>query len=812
MRIRRSYCPHAAFETGIRPVRAVAPRQPVNVRDGAAPKSVYRAEGRSCSILRTVPHPPQIPSLAPPATRLPQPLQGLTRLAYNLYWTWHPSVRSLFSRVDAGMWRRYRNPVPLLQAQRNWSDLLDNPDFMTEYTTQLQRFDQYIANGSDHWFQRRHGGRLDGPIAYFCAEYGLHESLGTYSGGLGVLAGDHCKSASDMALPFVAVGLLYRHGYFRQTIDADGHQEHAYPDLEPTRLPLLRVADADGDALLIPVELPGRTVWCAVWLAQVGRVPLLLLDTDIADNADQDRPITHILYVRGREMRLHQEIVLGVGGVRALRALGVAPAAWHLNEGHSAFMLVERTRELTAAGVSLDDALARVRRNAVFTIHTPVSAGNERFDVNLVRALAAPLTSGTGGTGVDIERILELGRGTDGDPGQFDMTAFSLRVTHGANAVSALHADTANGTWDHILDKPILDVTNGVHSPTWVGQPTRELYEGLGADLDDLDADRPDGRFWDELDRLPDGRIWEAHLRQKLELAFFARGRLRDQFARHGEAPEALQAVSAALDPAILTIGFARRFATYKRAALLFSDEERLARLIWDADRPVQFVFAGKAHPADRPGQRVIQEIFSKSRSPRFRGRVFILEDYDIRIGRYLVQGVDVWLNNPRRPLEASGTSGMKAAMNGVINFSVLDGWWDEGWTGDNGWAIGDRHVNPDEGAQDWADAQALYGILEQDLVPKYYDRDARSGLPLEWLRLMRRSAASTLWRFSTTRMLQEYVEQLYLPAAGVASEALDGTGPAGAAAAPAGAAGAVSEDAARPIAVGHAGEAGTGT
>jgi starch phosphorylase len=714
---------------------------------------------------RTVPQPPSIPTLAPPAVRLPQRLQGLTRLAYNLYWSWHPGVRSLFSRIDAGIWRRHRNPVPLLQAQRDWSELLENPDFMTEYTTRLRLFDAYLANGADHWFQRTHGGRLNGPIAYFCAEYGLHESLGTYSGGLGVLAGDHCKSASDMALPFVAVGLLYRHGYFRQTIDADGHQEHAYPDLDPTRLPLLRVADVHGEPLLVPVELPGRTVWCAVWLAQVGRVPLLLLDTDLAENADQDRPITHTLYVRGREMRLHQEIVLGVGGVRALRALDIEPSAWHLNEGHSAFMLIERTRELTASEVPLEAALERVRRDAVFTIHTPVSAGNERFEADLVRRLAAPLTDGTG---IDLERILELGRGSDGDPGQFDMTAFSLRLTKGSNAVSALHAETANATWRPLLSDPILGVTNGVHAPSWVGQPIRELYESLGADLDDLDPERPGDRFWEHLERIPDERLWEAHLRQKLELAFFARGRLRDQFARHGEAPEALQAVSAALDPAILTIGFARRFATYKRAALMFSDEERLARLIWDTDRPVQLLFAGKAHPADRPGQRVIQEIFSKSRSPRFHGRIFMLEDYDIRIGRYLVQGVDVWLNNPRRPLEASGTSGMKAAMNGVVNFSVLDGWWDEGWTDDNGWAIGGRHVDPDEGAQDWADVQALYGIMEREIVPRYYDRDPETGLPGDWLRLMRRSAASTVWRFSTTRMLQQYADMLYLPAAGL--------------------------------------------
>jgi starch phosphorylase len=494
-------------------------------------------------------------------------------------------------------------------------------------------------------------------------------------------------------------------------------------------------------------------------LAEVGRVPLLLLDTDIPDNDEADRPITHILYVRGREMRLHQEMVLGVGGTRALRALGIQPRAWHLNEGHSAFMLVERIRESMVAGASMDEALESVKRNAVFTIHTPVSAGNERFDAGLVRRLAAPLVANSG---LDLERVIERGRGTDNDASQFDMTAFSLRTTNGANAVSHLHAQTANGTWSSLLDRPILGITNGVHPPSWVGGPARALYETLGADLDNLDEDKP---FWGDVAKLNDAQLWEAHRRQKLELAYFSRRRLQSQFARHGEAPRVLEELSEALDPDVLTIGFARRFATYKRASLIFSDEERLARLLLNAERPVQIVFAGKAHPADRPGQRVIQDIFTKSRAPKFDHRVFVLEDYDIRVGRYLVSGVDVWLNNPRRPLEASGTSGMKAAMNGVVNCSVLDGWWDEGYDGTNGWAIGSRQTSADEGAQDWADAQDLYRLLETEIVPRYYDRDA-NGVPTRWLEMMKASMATTVWEFSTSRMLQEYVEQLYLPAA----------------------------------------------
>ncbi len=709
--------------------------------------------------------PVHVPSIPAASFPLPPRLEGLRRLAYNLYWAWHPGTRNLWSLIDRTAWTRYRNPIPVISGPTEWSRLLDDEKFLAEYHDVLASFDQYMANGSDHWFHRRYGQALSGPIAYFCAEYGFHESLGIYSGGLGVLAGDHMKSASDMALPAIGVGLLYRKGYFRQSIDADGHQEHNYPDYDLSRLPLSRVQDPSGVPLTVTVELPGRDLTIAVWLAQVGRVPVLLLDTDTPTNADHDRPITNILYVRGREMRLHQEIVLGMGGVRALRALGLRPAAWHLNEGHSALLLAERAREYVAGGDTLDAALARVRGDSVFTIHTPVSAGNERFDADLVRRVAGPLLDGGG---VPVERVLEIGLGVDADPAQFDMTAFSLRLTSGANAVSRLHGETANATWQGITSRPILGLTNGVHGPSWIGSPIVELLEDLGANLDDLDASIEAGRFWERLERIPGRDLWDAHLRQKRELAIFARGRLRSQFARHGEAPAVLAELETALDPEILTIGFARRFATYKRAGLLFSDIDRLARMIWDEQRPIQVVFAGKAHPADRPGQKVIQEIFQRSRSPQLRGRVFILEDYDMRVGRFLVQGVDLWLNNPRRPLEASGTSGMKAAQNGVPSVSVLDGWWDEGYQGDNGWAIGGREVNPDEASQDWQDALDLYQLLEEQVIPSYYERDA-SGMPLRWIAVMRRAMATALWRFSTTRMLHEYTERLYLPAAGVA-------------------------------------------
>ncbi|HEY4224169.1 MAG TPA: alpha-glucan family phosphorylase, partial [Myxococcota bacterium] len=549
-----------------------------------------------------------------------------------------------------------------------------------------------------------------------------------------------------------------------QSIDAEGRQEHAYPLLEPEKAPLLRVEDpSSGRPLFVTVDLPGRSVHVAVWVARVGRVPLLLLDTDTPDNAWADRSITSQLYVRGRDMRLHQELVLGVGGVRALRALSLEPSVWHLNEGHSAFMIVERLRELTKGGTPFSEALERVKSSAVFTIHTPVSAGNEKFDASLVRRLTKPLTDDTG---IDMDRVLELGRGETNDESTFDMTAFSLRMSTASNAVSQLHARTANGTWKQIIGgKEILGVTNGVHMGTWLGQSLRWLCEDEGISLEDLGREEKSGKLLEHISNIADKKLWDGHQRQKLELFEFLRGRMRKMLARQGEGPDVLGALEGFLDQGVLTLGFARRFATYKRAHLLFQDEERLARLVWNKERPVQIIFAGKAHPADRPGQQMIADLFRYSRSDRFRGRVFVIEDYDMRVGRFLVDGVDVWLNNPRRPLEASGTSGMKAAANGVPSLSILDGWWDEGYDGKNGWAIGNRDQNPDEAAQDKADALSLYDALEKDVVPLYYDRDAR-GVPAGWVERMRNAMTSSIWRFSTHRMLEEYWERMYQPAA----------------------------------------------
>ncbi|HET7521234.1 MAG TPA: alpha-glucan family phosphorylase [Candidatus Limnocylindria bacterium] len=717
----------------------------------------------------------RLPTLAGHDFNLPRGLEGLDELAYNLWWSWTPRAGALFSRLDPSAWARHRNPIAVLSAMHaaRWEQVTADEDFMVDASRLLDEFHRYMGNGADSWYQRQVADdparALPGPVAYFCAEYGFHESMQIYSGGLGILAGDHCKSASDAAIPFVGVGLLYRRGYFRQQIDADGHQEHAQPDLDPGMLPLRRARAANGGALQVTVDFTDRQVHAAVWVAQVGRVPVLLLDTDLPANAGPDRPITHILYVRGREMRLCQELILGIGGVRALRQLGVEPAVWHLNEGHSAFLLLERAREQMAAERGLDahEALQRVGRNSVFTIHTPVPAGNETFDRGLLTRNLAPWLKETG---MPADELLELGRGRTDDPqAPFDMTAFVLRHAADANGVSRLHAETATGTWQEVAGHPIRPITNGVHVATWLGRPMRRLYErALGTFLA---ADHDSPEELDGLDAIADADLWAGHQQQKRELTDFIAGRLARQFARHGESPEQLREVEHALDPKAMTIGFARRFATYKRADLIFRDEDRLARLLSGGERPVQIVIAGKAHPADRPGQRVIQRIFELSRSDRLRSRVFIVEDYDIRIARFLVAGVDIWLNNPRRPLEASGTSGMKAALNGVPSISILDGWWDEGYNGRNGWAIGQREPLEDEEAQDASDAEALYRLLEEEVVPRFFDRD-EEGVPRAWTTIMRAAVAASIWQFSTARMLIEYVDELYRPAAVSASEA----------------------------------------
>jgi starch phosphorylase len=724
----------------------------------------------------------QLPTLPVSEIVVPREFERLYEIAFNLWWTWTKEARVLFSQIDLRKWSLYRNPVQLLinVDPRHWYPLLDDDNFQTRYHELVRTFDDYMLRRGGTFFDSQFPDYQRGPVAYFSMEYGLHQSLALYSGGLGVLSGDHCKAASDLGVPFVAIGLLYRRGYFMQTIDADGRQQHYYPEYDFTRLPLRPLATRTHREVLVSVPLPGREVKVRLWLAQVGRVPLILLDTDLRENDPADRPITDQLYVRGREMRIVQEIVLGVGGVRALEALGIEPAAWHLNEGHSAFLQLERWRRLAAKkGGSLGAAevLAILKRDSVFTTHTPVPAGNEQFDPALVRKY---FESWADEVQLPMAELVGLGKANDADTA-FNLTALAIRTSSWVNGVSELNAEVAGKMWKHLLTgaaesedgdgaedaekepSPIHAITNGVHARTWIGpEVQRMLHQHLGADWEDLllEPER-----WEKIHQIPDKEFWAVHSAQKDRLARFVRARLRDQQARHGASPDELRAIGGMFDPRALTIGFARRFATYKRASLIFSNIHRLQALLSNEDRPVQMIFAGKAHPADRPGQDLIQHIFELSQSETFRGRVMILENYDMRMGRMLVQGVDVWLNTPRRPLEASGTSGQKVAMNGSLNFSISDGWWPEGYNGENGWVFGEAADYSDEKKQDQEDVESLYDTLENEIVPLFYQHDP-NGLPLRWIHYMKTAMASLTPKFSASRMVADYVRRAYVPAA----------------------------------------------
>jgi starch phosphorylase len=700
----------------------------------------------------------RIPTLQIADIELPPEMERLRELAYDLWWSWSPQATRLFAWIDPDHWRRYHNPVQLLinVEPHQWARLLADPEFRGAYDAVMQSLDAYRARA--RWYGAR-ADRLPGPVAYFSMEFGIHESLGVYSGGLGVLSGDHCKAASDLGLPLVGVGLLYQSGYFRQTVDADGFQQHIYPGYDFARLPVLPVEAPSGGVLTVPVDLPGRIVQAAVWKAQVGLVPVLMLDTDIPLNDPADRPITGVLYVRGREMRLTQEIVLGIGGVRALRALGIHPAVWHMNEGHVAFLGLERARECVNRGDGLADALKGVARNAVFTTHTPVPAGNETFDRDLVRRYLEPWIRDVG---CEPDEALDLGM----EAGSFNLTALAIRLSSHVNGVSKLHGQVSSAMWRHLFpgspESPVSAITNGVHTESWIGPEMRALY---GQHLDaGWEEHLLEPAFWTRIRAVPDAELWAAHRSQKERLIRFVRERVRQQSARHGLSPDELRTVEGLLDPHALTIGFARRFATYKRAVLILSEMERLRALLGNRDRPVQIVFAGKAHPADRAGQDLIRRLFLLTQS-EFKGKLVFLEDYDIEMGRMLVQGCDVWLNTPRRPQEASGTSGQKSPINGGVNVSILDGWWVEGYGGDNGWPIGAQEGDPDAEVQDRKDATALYHVLEDEVVPRFYERDD-DDLPRRWIETMKASIESVVPQFSAHRMVRDYVEQVYLPAA----------------------------------------------
>ncbi len=710
------------------------------------------------------PHLPHLSTLQVTDLKLPSEVEYLQDLAYNLWWSWTPAALRLFASIDRASWARYRNPIQLLlnADPKQWETLLRDDDFMSSYTSVVRGLDGYL-NFEKSWFSSRFPEYEGPPIAYFSTEFGIHQSLAIYSGGLGVLSGDHCKSASDLGLPFVAVGLLYRQGYFRQAVDADGFQQHIYPKHDFHRLPIQPVLSPRGRPLEVSVPLPGREVFAKVWLARVGRVPLLLLDTDVGENDPADRPITNALYVRGREMRLTQEAVLGIGGVRALKALEIEPAVWHINEGHSALLQIERLHE-ARVNRSWSEALDSIAENTVFTTHTPVPAGNEQVDVDLAGSYVEVWAERLG---IETEKLLALGRADHGSPGQpLNLTALGVRTSAFVNGVSRINGEVGDRMWRHLRpdlptgERAVHGITNGVHIPTWIGLEMRTLLiEHLGPGwLDKLFE--PAG--WDAILKIPNVSIWEAHNAQKARLTRFARARLRRQYARHGRPPSELRAVAKTLDPDILTVGFARRFATYKRAGLLFSDLHRLRSLVNHPKRPMQVLLAGKAHPADRPGQELIQHIFKLSQEAGLKGRVVYLEDYDMRIGRMMVQGCDVWLNTPRRPLEASGTSGQKAAINGSLNCSVLDGWWPEAFDGTNGWTIGDESPPVDTWRQDESDAHSLYQTLEETVAPSFYAD--RNGAPETWVEMMKRSIVTVGTGFGADRMVRDYTEQAYMP------------------------------------------------
>ncbi|MBT8201531.1 MAG: alpha-glucan family phosphorylase [Acidimicrobiia bacterium] len=693
-----------------------------------------------------------IPIVGGTTLSLPTSFDRLWDLATNIWWTWDHEAQELWRRIDPQRWAEVGNPVAHLHGVEPevWDTLETDVAYVDLYERVVRRFDTYM-NSSDTWFSER-GVDLDGPIAYLCTEYGLHDSLRFYSGGLGVLAGDHLKTSSDLGIPLVAVGLFYRRGYFHQAIDPHGESQHYYAPADLSGIPAYPVADRNGAPLRIPLEFPGRVVEVAVWKVQVGRVQLLMLDTDLPENEAYDRSITHLLYVRGRDARLAQEVVLGFGAVRLLDLLDIAPSAWHVNEGHAAFSLIERLDR--QPGESLEERMATVKQNTLFTLHTPVPAGNEKFDMNSVLRYTDYLVPD-----LPRELVAHLGRVDDFDQAPFDMGGLAIALAAKVNGVSQRHGLVASDTWRHRIGDEADGITNGVHVPTWIGTATSRLFsEAIGSDwerkLTHADA-------WDVIRDLDPAEVWAAHGTQKRVLLRSLRARIRSQFARHGAGPDWLKEINDMLPEDRLTIGFARRFATYKRATLILSDLPRLQHILTNPERPAQIVFSGKAHPADKGGQELIARIHELAQRPEFRGHLFFIEDYDMELGHLLTAGCDVWLNNPTPPKEASGTSGMKAAINGCLNLSIPDGWWAEAVDhGVNGWTFGPQGLDPND---DLHDADSLYQVLEKEVIPTYYERN-NDGLPESWIEMMLNSIAACTHQFSSHRMLAEYTNEAYLP------------------------------------------------
>lgn len=701
--------------------------------------------------------------------RIPDRLKELVRIAMNLAWTWDHEAIDLFRRLDPKqlLWERcYASPIKMLGlvSQERLVELTTDEGFLASLDRVSARLTSYLERPT--WFDQaypKHGLC----VAYFCAEFGIVEGLRLYSGGLGILAGDHLKSASDLGIPLVAVGLLYRRGYFRQYLNADGWQQEQYPEADYYNLPIALERRSDGVPVTVEVEFPGRKVQAQVWRAQVGRVPLYLLDTDLEANGPEDRAITGYLYGGDRDMRIRQEILLGVGGIRALDTLGIEPTVCHLNEGHSAFLTLERIRRLIVRHkVGFAAAREVVAASNVFTTHTPVPAGIDVFTPDLMDRYFGPYYRQLG---LSPDAFVGLGRQDPADGNEpFSMAVLAIRLSGATNGVSALHGRVSRRMWSGLWpgvpvdDLPITSITNGVHVRGWLSHDMAGLFDSyLGPRWISHPADHS---IWDRVEQIPDAELWRTHERRRERLVAFARRRLRMQLEQRGAPPAEREQAEEVLDPKALTIGFARRFATYKRATLLFRDSERLARILGDPQRPVQIIYAGKAHPADQEGKDFIRQVVHFARRPEFRQRIVFLEDYDIKVGRYLYQGVDVWLNTPRRPLEASGTSGMKATVNGAINISVLDGWWDEAYDGTNGWAVGRGEEYDDPGYHDQVESQAIYQMLENEVVPMFYTR-GRDGVPREWVRRMKNAMRTVCPIYSASRMVKEYTERLYLPA-----------------------------------------------
>ena len=701
--------------------------------------------------------------------QLPKRIGKLSEIANNLWWSWNTEFLRLFKMIDRDLWETCeKNPVKFLKqvSQDRLEAVATNQEFLKEYDRLAKEFDDYVTS-KNTWFSNKYPENKKDLIAYFSAEYGLDQTIPIYSGGLGILSGDHLKSASDLGIPLVAVGLLYKNGYFHQKINGYGDQETEYNNIDLSNLPINPVKDENGDELKIYVKFEKRKIYLKVWQINVGRIKLYLLDSDIDENKPEDREVTLKLYGGDQEMRIKQEIVLGMGGTNLLtRALGLNPTVYHMNEGHSAFLILELIKNIIKEKkVSFEVAKDIASSKTVFTTHTPVPAGNDIFPIALVEKYFKEFWPRLG---LDREEFLKLGMKpcTDLEPG-FNMGILAVKVAGKKNGVSKLHGAVSRelfgDVWPEIAanESPITYVTNGIHTCSWLAPSLKELYNKYLIPYwqDNIYKDE----VWENINNIPNKELWEIHQKRKQKLLEIVKESTTNRLRRSGYSYEEINDITSKLNPNALTIGFARRFATYKRATLIFRDLERITQILNNAERPVQLIFAGKAHPADKEGQDLIKRIHEISMMPQFKGKIFLLENYNIAMSRYLVSGVDVWLNNPRRPMEASGTSGQKASVNGVINFSVLDGWWAEGYNQENGWTIGTNAEFTSYEEQDDADSQSMYRTLEEKIIPTYYDKD-ENGISEKWMKIMKNSITSTGGKYSTSRMLVDYTNNLYMP------------------------------------------------